>query len=272
MRLFGFSKFRGLLFIVCVLLVTSLVISKVSAATEAELKVPDIEYYPITEHQTWLNFTFFLEETGRDFATNVKLLAGDLKDPKRGLIISGNEINMTVDGVDATQWFELTKGGTEQITVSIKTKDAKPGTYQGIIKVDADNATNVELEVKIQVSQPFYYAALFNLIGILAGVVGTIFGVQQSLTKGRQVDQFIALVKKYGVPIFIGCFIVAILFLSSLLALHPTVTDFGADGVVDYITAFFFGLGQYAAGTVPATIVKIRQDIKRARSESNPKT
>jgi hypothetical protein len=272
MSSFVFAKFRKTLFVVCVLLIASCIVAITNAATEAELKVdPESKSVPIIEGQTWVNFTFFLEETSNEFGTNVKIMPSDLQDTKRGPIISGDAITVSVDNISARDQFPLKPGLAEVISVSVRTEDIKAGSYQGKIKVDTDNATDVELSLTIQVSKPFTYAAFWDAVGIGIGVVATICGVAVQTQKNRRLEELSDIISKYAKAI-VGCFIVLmILYFSSLLALFPTITDFGADGWIDNITAIFFGLGQYGGGSVAATIVKIGQDLRLARTQAQQK-
>lgn len=265
---FAFAKFRKVLFIVCVLLVASCIVTKANAATEAELKVKESENFPIIEGQTQVNFTFFLQEKSNEFGTIVNILPSDLRDSKRGLTIPGDAITVSENNTNAREKFELIKGDTKIIAVSVNTEDVKAGSYQGIIIVNADNATDVELSLTIQVSKPFLDAALWNLVGIIFGVVGTIFGVVIKTQKDRRLKDIKETIQKYGWTIGGAIILLIALYLSSLLALYPTMADFGADGWIDNITAIFFGLGQYGGSSAAASVIKAVQDVRaRARTE-----
>ncbi len=265
---FVFAKFRKVLFIVCVLLVASCIVAKTNAATEAELKVdPESKSVPITEGQTWVNFTFFIEETSNEFGTNVKIMPSDLQDTKRGPIISGDAITVSRGNVSARDQFPLISGLTEAIAVSVRTEDIKAGSYQGKIKVDTDNATDVELSLAIQVTKHFLYAALWTFGGIILGVIGTICGVVIKTQKNQRLQDIKKTIKKYGWTIAGATILLIALYLSSLLALFPTIKDFGANGWIDNITAIFFGLGQYGGSSAAASVSKAVQDVRaRART------
>jgi len=264
-----FTKSRKAMFVICALLIVSCIVAKANAATEAELRVPESENFPIEEGQTSVNFTFLLEETSEEFATNVNILASDLRDTKRGLSISANKITILVDNVSARQKFVLAKGNITTITVSVDTKDVKAGSYQGRIIANADNATDAELSLTIQVSQPFLYAALLDLGGIILGIIGTVFGVVIKVEKGARTrwQNTLALARKYFFAIGAFSVLLIVLYLTSLVLLYPTITDFGADGPIDSITAFFFGLGQYGGSSALGTAVKAIQDVRARRQK-----
>ena len=216
-------------------------------------------YRIIEGEQNYKNFTFTLKEVTDTFASKTRMVATDLEDANRGLSISANDISLMLeDGRPATDEFILGAGQTAKVNVSIKTQYVTSGTYEGKITVVGINATDATFSIKILVSKNLVFAYVLNLGGIMFGVLATAFEIILPKPGLKRNDLAKELLKD-GAAIITGAVVVLIVFLGTVGAYYRTVTDFGANGIVDYAAAFLFGLGQYAAGNASGTIAKALQ-------------
>jgi hypothetical protein len=176
--------------------------------------------------------------------------------------IEKQAINVTQTGTDASHQFTLEKDKSIDITLSIDTRNAKPGVYSGKIIVTSSNSSNLEIPIKIQISSSIYYVAILNGLGVLIGFVFVVFGLpfpQPPTTGGfrARVNQILdwKKIEKQAKPIIAFIIISVVIWATAFVAYYPKITAFGASPI-DYPAAFLFGLSQVGAAKITADMFK----------------
>ncbi len=200
------------------------------------------------------------------------MLADDLREDNGEGVISSKSITITHDGnMDAKQPFMLSVGNNTEISVTVKTEDAKPGVYKGTITVIAQNATNKQIPVKIEISQDTIYALALNFVGVFVGLVFVVLGIALSNQKELLRQNKSSTVKGELIRLWttkaneldknarkVGGFTVVLIVLGIItyVAFYPKLVAFGANPVFDYATAFLFGFFQVGSSKITADMIK----------------
>lgn len=247
-------------------------IAGVHAANEAEIGTsvePDGIFRAITEGESMAPITFHLSEQSGEYAAPIMLYTDDLEEAGGARSIEKSLISITLEGdLDATQRFMLNKSAVYEITLTVKTQNVKPGTYAGKITIHADNATDKEVPLKIQVSQPVEYAAVLNLVGVTIGIAFTVLGIVLPKTRAAGDMSFSGFKKQFYnqfsvsnlldnlnsvVAFFLVLFVV---WATAFTAYYPKIVAFGANPILDYLAVILFGFAQVGASKITADMFK----------------
>jgi hypothetical protein len=253
-----------MLFLVAfVLIAFSFFVGKVQAASQGEINTSvgsDGIFRAITQGQAMPPITFHLFMKGGDYPSSVTLYIDGLDEQNGASTINKELIQIS------PQSFVLNKSDLVEITISVRTADIISGMYKGKITIQADNATNKEIPLRIQVSQTTWLALGFNAVGVATGIGFTYLGIYGSAHKIRdpkRQEEALNLVKitKTNVmnnyrPILVFSLVLIFVTLTTFNAFYPKMGAFGANVPGDYISAILIGFTQVGASKITADIFK----------------
>ena len=212
---------------------------------------------PITFH--------IFEKYGENILPLQFLTDGLTEQNNRGSI--GKEfINITRQGgFDATDPFVLEQNAIDEITITINTKDVEPGLYKGVILVHSENATDIKIPLELTINQPAFVAAVANLFGVLVGVSMVVLNIalpnttnlatfRRNVNNRFNWDEF----WKNAKAVIAFFAVLAIVALTAIIGFYPKIVAFGANPLIDYGTAFLFGVSQVGASKISADLFKIK--------------
>jgi hypothetical protein len=160
----------------------------------------------------------------------------------------------------------LDKGGLVEVSVAIDTQDMKAGVYKGKIAVHAENAADIDIPLKVEVSQPSWVAFLFNFVGVLLGCALVAVGITvNSQDQGKSfrvkannlfIANLVENVDKQIVSVAAFFLVTAVLMITTFIAFYPKIVAFGANPLFDYATAVLFGVSQVGASKMAADLFK----------------
>ena len=265
-----YRRCKRLLCIIFVFLLVLLSITSVFADNQAEISVSRSEeiFKAITESESLEPIIFHLSEESDEFATRIKLFTDGLDKEGGGKGIDPTLFTITREGgVDATEYFVLNKNDLIQISITIKTENVSPGTYKGKVIIDATNATNKEVLLKIQVSKPLWLAVILNLIGVGLGVVVVVVGISVGQQEAGKMDTIQVLkkelIKQFSMAnllkqiksVFGVAFVIFWTFVIAFIGIYPKLGAFGASPI-DYLTIITYGVTQVGASKIAADVLK----------------
>lgn len=265
MSIISFQKYRKFSFVIIVLLIVLFLIRDVNAANQAEIKVstePGGLFYKITETESLSTITFHLSEESGEHSAPIMFFTDGLKGESTTRIIDPDFISITY-GEDKDSTIELLKrNDLVKITIIIDTQNVGPDVYTGKLTIRSTNATNVEVPIKVEVSQPQWVPASLNLAGVVLGVVFTVLGIvlpkirkrDKKTTTRLQAATRNASTQWKSIVAFLG--IIVVLFFFTYIAYYPKIIAFGANSVYDYGMAFIFGFAQVGASKITADALK----------------
>jgi len=254
---------------IAILLIAFFLIRDVNAANQAELKVstePEGIIYKITEKKSLDIITFHLMEDSGEHSAPVIFFTDGLKGESATRSIEAKSVNISLGYDYASVEFLLNRSDLVEITVTVDTQNVEPDVYKGKLTLHSNNASNIEIPVKIEVSEPLWVPAGLSFFGVFIGLLFTVAGI--ALPKIRDAKDYKAkkeILKKTfswdtfwkqakAVIAFIG--ILVILWLVAFNAYFPNIAAFGANPLIDYGSAFLFGIAQVGASKITADVFK----------------
>lgn len=256
---------------IIILLITLALIRNVNAANQAEIKVstePEGIFYKITLGESLKSVTFHLMEATGEHSAPVIFFTDGLRGESATRRIEAESINITrgENYEDATQEFLLKRNEFVKITIEVDTQNAEPDVYKGKITIHSNNATDVEVPLKIEVSKAMWVPAICNIGGVVLGLAFTILGIvfpkirakKEEIKKDKKIIWKVATEgwenQLKAIFAFFGMLIV--LFFVTFTAYYPQITAFGANPLFDYGSAFLFGFTQVGASKITADAFK----------------
>ncbi len=275
------SIFRSCLSVFTFLLVALFLVANVNAVNEAVIGTSGIPSDGITRKGIEANFlennplesiTFHLIEESKLHSTSIRLIVDDLQKENGEGSIERRLISITREGgFDATKPFLLNAKDVIEITITIDTTKIKAGIYKGAITIHAENATNKQIPLKVEISQTPLIALGLNFLGAFIGIVFAILGIalgreknalklNKKDTLGHELTKLWTNKPKEilenikPIAVFFG--VLLILGLLTFTAYYPKMVAFGANPLLDYSTALLFGFTQVGASKITADILK----------------
>lgn len=211
--------------------------------------------------------TFHIFEKYGEHLLPLQFLTDGLTEQNNRGSIGKEFINITRQGgFDATVPFVLEQNAIAEITITINTKDVEPGLYKGVILVHAENATDIRIPMELTINQPAYCAALANFFGVFIGVIMVVLDI--TLPKSTSLATFTRNAHtrlfnwsefwKNAKAVIAFFAVLAIVALTAIIGFYPKIVAFGANPLIDYGTAFLFGVSQVGASKITADMFKTK--------------
>jgi hypothetical protein len=264
-----FKRYRKLLCIA--LLSTAIVLLSSSAyaqnAPEIETTLESAQISrTIDIGQPLTPITFHLFEKYGEHNLTLQFLTDGLTEQSNKWSIGKEFINITRQGgFNAADPFTLEQNTIAEITITINTKDAKPGLYKGVILVHAENATDIKIPIELTVNQPAFVAAIANLLGVLFGVLMVVLNIALPNTTNLATFRSNVLSRfnwrefwKNAKAVIAFFAVLLIVALTAIIGFYPKIVAFGANPLIDYGTAFLFGVSQVGASKISADLFKTK--------------
>lgn len=216
--------------------------------------------------QSLTPITFHIFEKYGEHILPLQFLTDGLAEQNNRGSIGKELVNITRQGgFDATAPFVLEQKAIAEITIAINTENVEPGLYKGVILVHSENATDIKIPLELTINQPAYFAAIANLVGVLFGVSMVVLNI--ALPGTTSVASFTTNVRsrfnwdefwKNAKAVIAFFAVLAFVGLTAIIGFYPKIVAFGANPLIDYGTAFLFGVSQVGASKISADLFKTK--------------